>query len=187
MKKKAIILGLVTSMVGLTFAGCTSSGSTETTTTTSAINVSVPEDATTTTAKIGFENKKLTLHDGIVEITDYEIIPAKTGSNEYGEKPIIVFYYDVTNSSDKEYSASEMWIANFEAYQDNDPNKLNKLQVAAWSYNNGETSWETIKKGGTVSDGIAYELDDLKTSVTLKAYNFNHGDLGSQEFKLVTE
>lgn len=78
------------------------------------------------------------------------------------------------------------WLAAFPQgpIQDNDKNKVNKLQVALHpdkTLVNDQMS--KIKKDGTVSGAIAYKLTDLTTSVKLTAYKGIGGiELGSQEF-----
>lgn len=70
------------------------------------------------------------------------------------------------------------------AIQDNDENKVNKLQTASYpdkTLLNDQAA--TIKKGGTVSGAIAYKLTDLTTPVKLTAYKgVDRIELGSQEF-----
>ena len=70
--------------------------------------------------------------------------------------------------------------------QDNDPNMENKLQVASLpdeQYLNTQTN--TIKKGGTVSNAVAYTLTDTTTPVTLVANQGIAGDeLGSQDYAI---
>ena len=72
------------------------------------------------------------------------------------------------------------------AIQDNDKNKVNKLQVAGHpdiTLLNDQSV--TIKKDGTVSGAVAYELSDLTTPVKLIAYKGVGGaELGSQEFSV---
>ena len=68
--------------------------------------------------------------------------------------------------------------------QDNDKNKVNKLQVAGHPDSTllNDPS-VTTKKDGTVFGAIAYELTDLTTPVKLTAYKGVGGtELGSQEF-----
>lgn len=78
------------------------------------------------------------------------------------------------------------WLAAFPQgpIQDNDKNKVNKLQVALHpdkTLVNDQMS--KIKKDGTVSGAITYKLTDLTTSVKLTAYKGIGGiELGSQEF-----
>lgn len=78
------------------------------------------------------------------------------------------------------------WFASFPEgpIQDNDKNKVNKLQIALHpdkALVNDQIS--KIKKGGTLSGAIVYKLTDLTTPVKLTAYKGIGGiELGSQEF-----
>jgi hypothetical protein len=48
-----------------------------------------------------------------------------------------------------------------------------------------DSQLETIKQNGTVSNAVAYELDDLETPVTLIATQGISGDkLGEQTFEI---
>lgn len=143
------------------------------------------------------ETKEYTFKDGKAQLTDldltitkYKVIPEGESGNEYNKAPIIVFYYDVNNKSDKEISPASAWMAVFSGtdsvVQDNDKNKINKLELA--TFNDKETkqdTFATIKKGGTLSATTAYKLTDLTTPVVLKAYKGFSGELlGVQEFKI---
>ena len=68
--------------------------------------------------------------------------------------------------------------------QDNDKNKVNKLQVAMHPDKTlVHDQLATIKKDRTVSGAVAYELTDLTTPVKLTAYKGVGGvELGSQVF-----
>lgn len=133
-----------------------------------------------------FANGVLTTDEYIITITDYKVIqPGDTG-NEYGDVPVIAFWYDTTNTgSDSDISASVAWIMEFEAIQDNDPNVVNTLNMAPLPDNQFlDSQIEPIKEGGTVSNAVAYELDDVTTPVTLVASNMMDGEYGRQEFSL---
>ena len=134
-----------------------------------------------------FKDGKVVMTDIDIKITKYKVIPVGSEGNEYGKNPVIAFWYDTTNKSDKDIiSPSVAWTAAFPngAIQDNDKNKVNKLQPASHpdkSLLNDQLV--TIKKGGTVSGAVAYELTDLTTPVKLTAYKGVGGvELGSQEF-----
>lgn len=119
-----------------------------------------------------------------ITITDYRVLqPGETG-NEYGDVPVIAFWYDTTNTgSDSDINASSAWIMVFEAIQDNDPNVVNTLNMGLLpdsQYLDSQT--QTIKVGGTVSNAIAYELDDTTTPVTLVASDIMEGEYGRQDF-----
>ena len=96
-------------------------------------------------------------------------------------------YIDTTNKSGKDIiNPMSAWFASFPegAIQDNDKNKVNKLQVAMHPDKTlVRDQSATIKKDGTVSGAVAYELTDLTTPVKLTAYKGVGGvELGSQEF-----
>lgn len=78
------------------------------------------------------------------------------------------------------------WISSFleGAIQDNDKNKVNKLELAMHPDKNlAKDQLSKIKKDGTLSGAIAYKLTDLTTPVKLTAHKGVGGvELGSQEF-----
>lgn len=137
-----------------------------------------------------FKDGKVTMEDIDLTITSYKIIPIGEEGNKYGKTPVIAFWYKVTNKSDKDIDVSSAWTAVFSGsssvVQDNDKNKINKLEVAlAPDDKLLKDKYVIIKKGGTVEGAIAYELTDLKTNVKLTAHKGIGGiELGSQEFKV---
>lgn len=133
-----------------------------------------------------FADNVLTMDDYTITITDYKVIqPGETG-NEYGDTPVIAFWYDTTNiSSESDLSPSTAWIMVFEAVQDNDPNVVNTLSVGMLPDSQFmDSQIQSIKIGGTVSNAIAYELDDTTTPVTLTAKDILGTEYGSQEFQI---
>ncbi len=116
-----------------------------------------------------FQNGVLTTEDLKIEITRYKVIKAGQKGNEYGEKPVIAFWYKTTNRSGAKVDPMD-FLFNFEAYQDNNPNAENELDVGMLPDDRFlDSQMENIKKGGTVENAIAYELDDLHTPVDLVA------------------
>jgi hypothetical protein len=129
-----------------------------------------------------FVNGVLTTPDVRIEIVKHKVIPVGKKGNEYGKKPVIAFWYKTTNLSGKKADPME-FILNITAYQDNNPNSENKLNVGGLPDDRFlDTQMETIKKGGTVENAVAYELDDLTTPVDLVAA----ADLGMTELGKVT-
>lgn len=126
------------------------------------------------------------MEDVDVVITKYKIIPPGDKGNEYGDSPVIAFWYDTTNKSDKEITPITGWLAFFTAYQDNDKNKINELEVASHpDMTLVKDQSSIIKKGGTLSGAWAYKLTDNTTPVLLKAVKGYTGiELGTQEFKI---
>jgi hypothetical protein len=132
-----------------------------------------------------FKDGVLTTPEMRIEITDHKIIPVGAKGNEYGKKPVIAFWYKITNLTDKDLTPME-WLWVFTAYQDNNPNAENKLQLGLSPDDRfGDSHMENIKKGGTVEDAIAYELDDETTPVDLVASElFGITDIGKMTYNL---
>lgn len=129
-----------------------------------------------------FKNGVLTTPDMKVVITRHEVIPVGEKGNEYGSKPIIAFWYDMTNRTAKALSPTDIVMV-MTAYQDNNPNAENELEVGMHPDDSLlDAQMENIKKGGTVEGAVAYELDDLKTPVELVASD----DFGMNEIGTVT-
>jgi hypothetical protein len=119
--------------------------------------------------KATFKRGVLTTPGLKIQITRYKIITAGQKGNEYGEKPVIAFWYKTTNLSGAKVDPTEfLW--HFTAYQDNNPNAENELDVGGLPDDRFlHSQTENIKKGRTVEDAVAYELDDLDTPVDLVA------------------
>lgn len=124
-----------------------------------------------------------------VRITSHKVINPGEEGNEYGDKPVIAFWYDTLVSPNYDNSApispSTAWIMNFKAVQDNDPNAINELQIAYLPDKNFMQSQSSqIKPGGTVANAVAYELTDTTTPVKLTAKDMIGTEYGSFEYKL---
>ena len=131
-----------------------------------------------------FENGVLTTPDLKIEITRYKIIKAGQQGNEYGDKPVIAFWYKTTNLTDDDVSPMD-FLFYFSAYQDNNPNAENELEVGSLPDDRFlESQMENIKNGGTVENAVAYELDDLVTPVDLVASEAFGDDIGKATYKL---
>ena len=133
-----------------------------------------------------------TFKDGVLdipaakfEITDHHVVKPGEPGNEIGEKPLLVFNYDVTNKTDETLTTTD-FVVYFTAIQDNDPNKVNELDLGSYiDPETSDTQLEQIKKGGTVAGTIAYELDDLTTPVDLVASkSFSQDEIGRETFEL---
>lgn len=141
---------------------------------------SAPSD--TSKSDSSFKNGVLTTPEMKIVITDHKIIPVGKKGNEYGKKPVIAFWYKITNLSDKDVSPMN-FVFVITAFQDNNPNAENKLEVGSLPDDRFlDSQTESIKKGGTIENAMAYELDDVTTPVNLVASN----DLGMTEIGKVT-
>lgn len=116
-----------------------------------------------------FDDGVLTTPEIKIRVTRHEVIKAGLKGNEYGDKPVIAFWYEISNLTDDDIDPME-WIFVMKAIQDNNPNAVNELEVGALPDDSFlDSQMETIKKGGTVENAVAYELDDLSTPVDLVA------------------
>ncbi|MDB1686275.1 DUF5067 domain-containing protein [Enterococcus durans] len=122
-----------------------------------------------------------------IKITNHKVIQPGEEGNNYGDKPVIAFWFDTLVNPDYDNSApispNNAWIMNFEAVQDNDPNKVNKLQVASLpdeKYLQDQSA--EIKPGGSISSAVAYTLTDSETPVTLTAKSMLGDEFGKADF-----
>lgn len=137
------------------------------------------------TSEFYFKDGVVQTEDLTITITDYKVIPVGEAGNEYGEAPVIAFWYDTTNKTGKEgINPLTAWMAVFTAVQDNDPNMVNELDVGMTPDEAAlDTQTAEIKEGGTVSCAVAYVLDDETTPVTLTATKGIAGEeLGTQDY-----
>ena len=137
------------------------------------------------TSDSSFENGVLTTPDLVIEITGHRVISPGDVGNEYGDKPVIGFWYNITNVSGEDITPLD-WIYTFEAVQDNNPDAVNVLEIGSLPDDRFlDTQMESIKQGGTVENAVAYELDDLTTPVELIATDgLADDEIGRQTFAL---
>ena len=142
--------------------------------------------STSKNGKYTFKDGKAIVHDADIVITKYKVIPPGEEGNEYGKESVIAFWFDITSKTDEKKVSPISWMAIFDAYQDNNENKVNKLDVA--SHPDKELmkdQFSELKKGGTLSGAMAYKLTDNTTPVILKVHKGIGGEeLGTQEFKI---
>jgi hypothetical protein len=168
-------------------SGGTQSASTKGTNTTQTVAPSAGDGADDSQSKDDpkFKNGVLTTPDLKVRITRHKVIKKGQKGNEYGDKPVIAFYFEVTNVSGDKVDPNIGFILSFKAYQDNNPNAENELEVGSLPDERFlDSQSEDIKKGGTVESAVAYELDDLETPVDLVAVQGLDEPIGKVTYKL---
>lgn len=180
-------LGLVLSIILVVVYAAVFTGAAE------AISKETVPPAGTPSASASADSATASFKDGVlitskikIEITSHRVIPIGQPGNEYGEKPVIAFVYNTTNLTNESLDPSLAWIGTFEAYQDNDPNAVNELNVGSTPGDQYlDSQSEAIKEGGTVENAVAYELDDETTPVKLTAKETLISDeLGSEMYNL---
>jgi len=184
MKKLSVYVAL--GALALSLSGCTSVTATpvddDPASTTSTLEPSEAAPADSTSTESSFTDNVLTTPDFTIKITSYRVIPVGETGNEYGSTPVIAFWYDISNLTGADIDPME-WLFVITAVQDNDPNAVNELAVGMLpdsAFNESQT--QTIKKGGTVSNAVAYNLDDETTPVELIASD----GLGMNEIGRIT-
>ena len=147
------------------------------------------EDFVKTAAESTFDGTTLKGNSYTVKNTKHAVINPGEVGNEYGEKPIIAIWYDTLVNPDYDNSTpinpTNAWILNFKAIQDNDPNAVNELNIGSLPDQQFlDSQTQDIKPGGTVSNAVAYELDDTTTPVTLVAGDLFGTEYGKTEISL---
>lgn len=131
-----------------------------------------------------FKDNVLEIPTATVRITGHHVIDPGSTGNRFGDKPIVVFDFEMTNKTDKDLKPTDFSIF-FTAIQDNNENSINELEPGFSENTDLESMTDSIKKGGTVKGSSAFELDDLTTPVELVAKdNFGETEVGSQTYKL---
>lgn len=191
--KKKLLLTVFAVLTTLSMVACSggSSDNNNTADTSPQVSTSVStSDEKEPESEYYFKDNMLVSADVKIEITDWKVIPVGETGNEYGESPVIAFWYNTTNLSGNEnVTPMGSWIAMFTAIQDNDPNQVNELNVGLLPDDAFlDSQMEVIKKDGTAPCAIAYDLDDTTTPVILRATRgFGGENLGEQTFDIVAE
>lgn len=148
---------------------------------------SIPKKEVQVDKDVYFKDGVLNTKNITVKILNYQILKSGDPGTEYSKgKSLIVFTYEVTNKSDEDVTADLGWLEAFEVIQDNDPNTINTLDPTLLSNDeNIATSYDKIKKGGTVKNTSAFILTDDTTPVTIVGHDGLSGiKLGEQKFEI---
>ena len=177
--KKTIINAMVLSALLLGTSACSNSSSNKSKPQTESIKKPIQP-------KYYFKNNVAKIHDLQIKIIKTKIINPGDKGNEFEKKPVIAFWYKATNLTNKKIDPNTAWMAVFEAYQDNNKNRENKLEVAALPDKRFlKSQSDVIKKNGTVENAVAYKLTDKKTPVKLIASKGVNGKtLGTKIYKI---
>ncbi|PTJ29903.1 DUF5067 domain-containing protein [Staphylococcus simulans] len=131
-----------------------------------------------------FKNNTLVLDQAILKIEDISIVHDKDANED-----LLAFKYEVKNKSDsQEITPLNVWIAAFEAIQD-DEDTESQLEVGVTPNTGKYESWsehsmDTIKKNGSAKGIITYTLK-TKNDVVLKAkQGVNGKELGQKRIKI---
>ena len=124
------------------------------------------ETASQTAGVAPVENGSVKSDSIQVDITGYK-------DEKNSLKPVVVFYYDVTNLSDKEIDANSAWTEVFDAYQNGSADDRNVLGTGIYVDESvpAENGTKKLKKDEKASYYKPYELTDETTSITLKSHD----------------
>ncbi|MCA5012715.1 MULTISPECIES: DUF5067 domain-containing protein [unclassified Enterococcus] len=193
MKKTSIMFMGGILLFALMGCGSTDSGSKESkgsetsSTTKKEEKTETTGDFVSSAADSTFDGTTLKGNSYTIKITSNKVIQPGEPGNEYGEKPVLAFWFDTLVSPDykdeAEINPNMAWIMSFKAVQDNDPNKVNKLNVSSLPDAQFlESQMAEIKPGGTVASAMGYELTDTETPVTLIAQDILGTEYGKADF-----
>ena len=131
------------------------------------------ETASQTAGVAPVENGSVKSDSIQVDITGYKVVMAGQEGAKNSLKPVVVFYYDVTNLSDKEIDANSAWTEVFDAYQNGSADDRNVLGTGIYVDESvpAENGTKKLKKGEKASYYKPYELTDETTSITLKSHD----------------
>ena len=148
----------------------TTSAASETTASSAGAETTAPSEISGTTP---LENASVKTDSLRVDVKGYQVYPAGIGGAKNSLKPVVVFYYDVTNSGDKEIDALSAWTEVFDAYQNAGEDDRNILGQGVFVDESipSENGTTPLKKGETKSYYRSYELTDDTTSVTLRSHD----------------
>lgn len=98
-------------------------------------------------------------------ITEHRVIHAGDVINEYGSKPVIASWYDITNVSGEDLTPINL-IMVFSDYQDGNPNSMNRIEIGSRLMPvSSKPRWLTWDRGKELS---AHRL--LTTEIGLPVY-----------------
>jgi len=119
------------------------------------------------------DNASVTSDTLKIDVTGYQVYPAGVGGAKNSLNPVVVFYYDVTNLSDKEITALDAWTEVFDAYQNTGEDDRNVLGQGVFVDESVPSQQGTtpLKKDEKASYYKSYQLSDDTTSVTLRSHD----------------
>lgn len=194
MKKKYFALSLAAALC-ITAAACGAGSSSGTSSSvpsapasSAASTSSAPSSAPSDTSDgPSFADSVLTMDDYTITITDYKTIQPGEKGNEDGSKPLLVFFYDTTNTgSETAFTPLAAWVRVLQPLQATASGQAAILPVGPQTEDQFiVTELQKIEPGDTVSSAISYKLEDTST-VTLVALDSSNGIYGQQEFSLAS-
>ncbi|WP_318766507.1 DUF5067 domain-containing protein [Lactiplantibacillus carotarum] len=180
---KRILILLLTGTLGLTLSACTSGH----------INtVSPPQTSKQKLVQLTLR-PKYQLADGRVTTRQLKIVITKSKllrvgqpGNEHGTRPVIAFWFRVTNRTKRVVNADSAWNDVFKATQRQGKAAGTSLKMAAVPDDQlASRQTDAIRQNQTVTSAVAYELNNVHQSVVLNAFLSPAGaSIGRQVYHL---
>lgn len=176
--KKILSAGLLISTLAL--AGCSSTLSNSTNQSNSSTTNSQSHSITSSFKNNVFEN-----NDAKIEIVKTQVSQPGGEVNELGGKPAFVIWYKITNKSGYELTPGS-WLNYFDAYQSDSGTESKLTNPPMPQYTNYTRNMvNSIKKGETAENAVAYELTNTTQPVRLVAQSaLSQEKFGEQTFNL---
>lgn len=132
-----------------------------------------------------FKDNKLEVPRLTIDITDYHVVPAKNSGTGLGQKPLIVFDFDITNKTDEPMSPAD-FILFFDAVQNTPDDADPSLDIGFDEDSESpDIGFDEMSRGETQHSSIAFELNNEKSPVQLVATEeFDLNEIGRQEFDI---
>lgn len=116
-----------------------------------------------------------------IEITDWVVIPLGEPGNEFGDGPVMAFWYETTNLAGQETDPLTAWLTHFRVSQTIGTDAPTELTLsAAPDPALMATQTMPIAAGAAVPNAVGYRLLDQSAPVELIAVDTLVNELGSQ-------
>ena len=140
--------------------------------------VEVPGDSGTATFTDGVYTSSLVR----IEITESRVIGVGEAGNEYGEGAVLALWYDTTNVSGQMTDPLTAWLTHFRVSQEDDQGQAIELTLAmAPDAHLLTTQTQPIAAGVTVSNAVAYRLQDESSTARIVALDTGLNEVGFQD------
>ena len=180
-RRRTAILITALGITSLALAGCSGDAAPSADGESSVQEVEVAGESSPSTFADGvFESSLLS-----IRITDTRMIPPGDEGNEFGEAPVMAFWYETTNVSGQAVDPLTAWLTHVRARQDTGDGALVELTLAmAPDPSLMATQTDPIEAGATVANAVGYRLENDSLPVEVLTVDTRLNEIGTQTFLL---